>query len=58
MLTFSAAYQLFNTSESAAKMTQLGLKTLVGAHGEQPLGLNYHAEMFFTRQGGLTNYEV
>lgn len=39
-------------------MTQLGLKTLIGAHGEQPLGLNYHAEMFFTRQGGLTNYEV
>ncbi len=35
-----------------------GLKTHIGAHGEPPLGLNYHAEMFFTQQGGLGNYEV
>jgi hypothetical protein len=39
-------------------MVRQGLKALVGAHGEQPLGLNFHAEMFFTQQGGLTNYEV
>ena len=52
------AYALWNTSESTAEMVQLGLKTHIGAHGEPPLGLNYHAEMFFTRKGGLTNYEV
>ncbi|THH26782.1 hypothetical protein EUX98_g7410 [Antrodiella citrinella] len=39
-------------------MVHKGLKTHIGAHGEPPLGLNYHAEMFFTQQGGLTNYEV
>ena len=39
-------------------MVQMGLKAHIGAHGEPPLGLNYHAEMFFTQQGGLTNYEV
>ena len=39
-------------------MVQLGLKAHIGAHGEPPLGLNYHAEMFFARLGGLTNFEV
>jgi len=34
------------------------LESLVGGHGEQPLGVNYHAEIVFTRQGGLTNYET
>ncbi len=53
-----SAYALFNTSESTAKMVRMGLRAHIGAHGESPLGLNYHAEMFFTRQGGLTNYEV
>lgn len=53
-----SAYQLFNTSASNAKMVPLGLKTLIGAHGEPPLGLNYHYEIFFTQQGGLSNYEV
>jgi hypothetical protein len=52
------AYQLFNTSASAAKMVHKGLKVHVGAHGENPYGVNYHAEMWFTQQGGLTNYEV
>ncbi|KIK54484.1 hypothetical protein GYMLUDRAFT_177108 [Collybiopsis luxurians FD-317 M1] len=52
------SYQFFNTSASNAKMVPRGLKTLVGAHGEPPLGLNYHYEMFFTQQGGLSNYEV
>jgi imidazolonepropionase-like amidohydrolase len=54
----SSAYQLFNTSASTAKMVQKGLKAHIGAHGEPPLGLNYHAEMFFARKGGLTNYET
>ena len=39
-------------------MIHMGLKAHIGAHGEPPLGLNYHAEMFFAQQGGLTNYEV
>ncbi|ESK88278.1 amidohydrolase [Moniliophthora roreri MCA 2997] len=52
------SYQLFNTSESLAKMVGLGLKTMIGAHGEPPLGLNYHYEVFFTQQGGLSNYQT
>ncbi|KAH9926124.1 uncharacterized protein B0H18DRAFT_1085078 [Fomitopsis serialis] len=51
-------YALFNTSISTAKMVHKGLRAHIGAHGEPPLGFNYHAEMFFTQQGGLTNYEV
>ncbi|KAJ7334166.1 hypothetical protein DFH08DRAFT_300863 [Mycena albidolilacea] len=52
------SYQLFNTSASAAKMVHKGLKINIGAHGENPYGVNYHAEMKFTQQGGLTNYET
>ncbi len=37
---------------------QEGMRAHIGAHGEPPLGLNYHAEMFFASQGGLNNYEV
>jgi imidazolonepropionase-like amidohydrolase len=39
-------------------MVRKGLKAHIGAHGEPPIGLNYHAEMFFTQQGGLSNYET
>ena len=39
-------------------MVEKGLLAHIGAHGEPPLGLNYHAEMYFTQQGGLSNYEV
>jgi cytosine/adenosine deaminase-related metal-dependent hydrolase len=39
-------------------MVRKGLLANIGAHGEQPLGLNYHAEMDFFATGGLTNYEV
>ncbi|KAG6865662.1 hypothetical protein C0991_000432 [Blastosporella zonata] len=52
------SYQIFNTSSSVAKMIDKGLLAHIGAHGEPPLGLNYHAEMSFTKQGGLSNYEV
>ncbi|KAJ7504368.1 hypothetical protein B0H11DRAFT_1981946 [Mycena galericulata] len=52
------SYQLFNTSASAAKMVHKGLKVHIGAHGENPYGVNYHAEMKFTQQGGLSNYET
>lgn len=53
-----SAFALFNTSASVAKMVHKGLRANIGAHGEPPLGLNYHAEMEFTRAGGLTRYEV
>lgn len=53
-----AAFALFNTSQSVATMVGKGLLANIGAHGEPPLGLNYHAEMEFTAQGGLSNYEV
>ncbi|PPR00048.1 hypothetical protein CVT24_009004 [Panaeolus cyanescens] len=52
------SYALFNTSESVAKMVHMGLLANIGAHGEPPLGVNYHAEMAFAGVGGLTNYEV
>ena len=39
-------------------MVHKGLLANIGAHGEPPLGLNYHAEMVFTSKGGLNNYEV
>ncbi|KAK7049435.1 hypothetical protein VNI00_006036 [Paramarasmius palmivorus] len=54
----SYAYTLFNNSASATKMSRLGVPLHIGAHGENPKGHNYHAEMFFTKQGGLTNFEV
>ncbi|KAG7453025.1 uncharacterized protein BT62DRAFT_959229 [Guyanagaster necrorhizus] len=52
------SYALFNVSLSTAKMVRTGLRTHIGAHGEKPLGFNYHEEMAFTKYGGLTNYEV
>ncbi|CAL1703396.1 unnamed protein product [Somion occarium] len=52
------SYALFNTSTSTAKMVHKGLRAHIGAHGEPPLGLNYHEEMFFAKAGGLSNYEV
>jgi hypothetical protein len=55
---YSAAFAYTNTSISIAKMVKMGLNAHIGAHGEAPLGLNYHAEMFFARQGGLNNFEV
>lgn len=39
-------------------MVDRGLQANIGAHGEPPLGFNYHAEMLFAQAGGLTNYEV
>ncbi|KAL6308701.1 hypothetical protein BKA93DRAFT_763864 [Sparassis latifolia] len=52
------SYALFNTSISTAKMVRKGLRAHIGAHGEPPLGFNFHAEMYFTKEGGLSNYEV
>jgi len=39
-------------------MVHKGLIANIGAHGEPPLGVNYHAEIEFTRAGGLSRYEV
>ncbi|KAF5331149.1 hypothetical protein D9619_006058 [Psilocybe cf. subviscida] len=52
------SFAFYNTSASIADMVELGQLTHIGAHGEPPLGLNYHAEMGFASAGGLTNYEV
>ena len=52
------AYAIFNASRSVATMVHKGLLANIGAHGEPPLGLNYHAEIVFTAKGGLSNYEV
>ncbi|KAF9531664.1 hypothetical protein CPB83DRAFT_848536 [Crepidotus variabilis] len=52
------SFALYNTSASIASMVHKGLLANIGAHGEPPLGLNYHAEMEFFAAGGLTNYEV
>lgn len=55
---WGVAYQLFNTSRSAYEMSRRGLQVNIGAHGELPLGLNYHKEMWFFQQGGMSPYEV
>jgi len=39
-------------------MVHRGLRAHIGAHGEAPLGLMYHAEMRFFEAGGLSPYEV
>jgi hypothetical protein len=39
-------------------MVRKGLLANIGAHGEPPLGLNYHAELDFFAAGGLNNFEV
>lgn len=52
------AWQLFNTSASAAEMSKKGLLVNIGAHGQPPVGLMFHAEMAFTQAGGLSSYEV
>ncbi|KAL1742535.1 hypothetical protein HDZ31DRAFT_65886 [Schizophyllum fasciatum] len=52
------AYGLYNISAISADMSREGVPVLIGAHGEPPLGLNYHSELWFAQQGGLTNYEV
>ena len=39
-------------------MSKRGLLVNIGAHGQPPVGLMYHAEMGFTQAGGLSSYEV
>lgn len=58
MLKLSLAFALFNTSASVAELVKRGALANIGAHGEAPLGLIYHAEMKFTMAGGLNAYQV
>lgn len=55
---FILAMALWNVSASVANMVHRGLRAHIGAHGEPPLGLMYHQEMFYAKAGGLSNYEV
>ncbi|KAH7101042.1 hypothetical protein BKA62DRAFT_657878 [Auriculariales sp. MPI-PUGE-AT-0066] len=52
------SYQLFNVSASVAQFVHKGGLANLGAHGQPPVGLMYHAEASFFAAGGLTPYEV
>jgi len=52
------SWQLYNTSAWVNELVKRGARAHVGAHGEPPLGHNYHAEMRFLRDGGMSNYKV
>ena len=52
------SYQLFNSSISAKKLLDLGVRTNIGSDGTHPLGLLFHSEMQFAHMGGETPYEV
>jgi len=52
------SWQLFNTSAWVTELVRRGARAHVGAHGEPPLGHNYHAEMRFLKAGGMSNYQV
>jgi hypothetical protein len=58
LISSSQAMALWNVSASVANMVGRGLRAHIGAHGEPPLGLMYHQEMFYAKAGGLNNYEV
>lgn len=53
-----SSYQFFNTSRSTAKLAARGVRTNVGAHGEQPIGFLYHSEMWMMSLGGQEPYDV
>ncbi|KAI0475098.1 hypothetical protein GGR56DRAFT_644561 [Xylariaceae sp. FL0804] len=53
-----SSYQFFNTTRSTAKLAARGVRTNVGAHGEQPIGFLYHSEMRMMAMGGQSPYEV
>lgn len=53
---YSFAYR--NVSLATADLIRRGALANVGAHGESPLGLNYHSEMRIFLDGGLTPYEA
>lgn len=53
-----SSYQFFNTTRSTAKLASRGVRTNVGAHGEQPIGFLYHSEMLMMSLGGQESYEI
>ncbi|KAH7094192.1 hypothetical protein BKA62DRAFT_644774 [Auriculariales sp. MPI-PUGE-AT-0066] len=52
------SYSLYNISRTTAELIKRGAIANIGAHGEPPIGLNFHSEMRFFLEGGLTPYEV
>ena len=52
------SYAVYNTSISTAKFVRKGGLANLGAHGQPPVGLMYHAEASFFAAGGMTPYEV
>lgn len=53
-----SSYQFFSTTKSTAELAARGVRTNVGAHGEQPIGYLYHSEMMMMSLGGQEPYEV
>ncbi|KAL4937283.1 hypothetical protein BDV06DRAFT_227091 [Aspergillus oleicola] len=53
-----SSYLFFNTTISTAKLASRGVRTNIGAHGEQPIGYLYHSEMKMMGMGGQTPYDV
>ncbi|KAH8898441.1 hypothetical protein GQ53DRAFT_881601, partial [Thozetella sp. PMI_491] len=53
-----SSYQFFNTTKSTAQLAARGVRTNVGAHGEQPIGFLYHSEMLMMSLGGQSPYAV
>ncbi|KAK1854104.1 hypothetical protein CCHR01_03297 [Colletotrichum chrysophilum] len=54
----NSSYLFFNTTRSTAKLARRGVRTNVGAHGEQPIGHLFHSEMKMMALGGQTPYSV
>lgn len=54
----NSSYQFFNTTISTAKLAARGVRTNIGAHGEQPIGFLFHSEMEMLALGGQNDYEV
>lgn len=54
----TSSYLFFNTTISTAKLAKRGVRTNVGAHGEQLIGFLYHSEMLLMAMGGQEPYEV
>ncbi|KZV91506.1 hypothetical protein EXIGLDRAFT_676059 [Exidia glandulosa HHB12029] len=52
------SFAYHNTSRSTAELIRRGVLANVGAHGESPIGLNYHSELRFFLDGGLSPYEA
>ncbi|KAI1340702.1 hypothetical protein F5Y15DRAFT_48963 [Xylariaceae sp. FL0016] len=53
-----SSYMFFNTTRSTGKLAARGVRTNVGAHGEQPIGFLYHSEMKMMALGEQEPYSV